>query len=402
MEIQRKSTGKATLLEVSGKLDAYWSGALSQEIEACVHGGSSEVVLDLAGVDFISSAGLRVLLIWLKQMKAINGNFRIVRPSAEVVSILDMSGLSELLLTAAGEGENGQITPELPFAGGLGRYAVVPLAEVPEGTLDIIDAPQDAMRDGTFPLVRYTAKRSGIGIGAFGDLGSGSATRFGEFLSTCGITVCLPTDGRGHPDYMMEDGAFIPTISTYSSVSSESECTQVVLFEATDAGSGIPLSALAELALQTSGAETAMLLIIAEAGFLIGAATKTSPVTAHDLFSFPGVRDTMYFTAEPSSENTIAVVCGVVATRDLPFLRPMSAQTGVFGHFHAISFSRRPLPSGIFDPKALVRKLFDEERIQALLHLLTDDRHASAVAESEFTRGSVWVHPVQPGGGGGA
>jgi anti-anti-sigma factor len=399
VEIQRRSSGKTTLLEVSGKLDAYWSGALSQEIEACVHGGANEVTLDLSRVDFISSAGLRVLLIWLKQMKAINGNFRIVRPSAEVLSILDMSGLSELLLTAAGEGENGQIVLENPFADGLGRYTVIPLGEVVPTQLQVIDAPLRGHVDVGFPLVRYPSGMLGIGIGAFGDLGSGSTTRFGEFLSACGVTVCLPTDGRGHPDYMMEDGAYVPTVSTYSSISSEAEFAQVVLFEADDAARGIPMSALSRLALRTSGYETVMLLIVAEVNHLIGAATKTSPLDSDDLFAFPAVREAMHFTTEPASENTIALVCGVASTRQHPFLRPLDVTPDLYGHFHAISFSKRPLPSGLYDPKAMVRRLFDEERIQTLLHLLIDDRHASAVVQSEFSRGSVWVHPVYAGSG---
>jgi anti-anti-sigma factor len=397
VEIQRRSSGKATLLDVSGKLDAYWSGALSQEIEACVHAGASEVALDLADVDFISSAGLRVLLIWLKQMKAINGNFRIVRPSAEVLSILDMSGLSELLLTAAGDGENGQIAPEIPFADGSGRYTVIPLGEVLPTQLEVVEAPRPGQAHTAFPLVRYPSGKLGIGIGAFGDLGSGSTARFGEFLSACGVTVCLPTDGRGHPDYMMEDGAFVPTISTYSGVSSDAEFSQVLLFEADDATSGIPLSALSRLALKTSGLDAVMLLIVAEVNYLIGAAAKAPPLDSNDLFAFPRVRDTMHFTTEPASENTIALVCGVAAAQRHAYLRPMGQTTDLYGHFHAISFSKRPMPAGLFDPKAMVRRLFDEERIQALLHLLIDDRHVSAVVESEFSRGSVWVHPLHTG-----
>ncbi len=401
MEIQRTVSGKSVLLDVSGKLDAYWSGALSQEIEACVHGGASSITLSLEHVDFISSAGLRVLLIWLKQMKAINGSFIISRPSPEVVSILDMSGLSELLLSSAGEDASEQLAPEKPFAEGRGKYTIVPLAEVAAGKLDIFQPAASAAsgKSESFPLVRYPSSRLGIGIGAFGDIGSGSASRLGEYISACGVTVCLPTDGRGHPDYMTEDGVFVPSVSVYSGLAADAKFSHSILFEAADPNRGISLSDLAALALTSCNAPFAMLLMIAETAFLIGAALKTSPLDTPDPFSFPGVREHVSFTTEPSSENTVSVVCGVVSSAPRDFLRPLAAESGCQGHLHAISFSQRPLPSGLFDPQALIRKLFDEERIQSVFHLLTDDRHASAVSESEFLRGSIWVHPLSIGTG---
>ncbi len=396
MEIQRTVSGKSVLLDVSGKLDAYWSGALNQEIEACVHGGASTITLSLEHVDFISSAGLRVLLIWLKQMKAINGSFIISRPSPEVISILDMSGLSDLLLSSADEDASEQLAPEKPFAEGRGRYTLVPLAEVAGGTLEIFQ-PVAAAASGkpeAFPLVRYPSSRLGIGIGAFGDIGSGSASRLGEYISTCGVTVCLPTDGRGHPDYMTEDGVFVPSVSVYSGLAADARFSHSVLFEAADANHGVSMSDLATLALNFCSTPAAMLLMIAETAFLIGAALKTSPLDAPDPFTFPGVRENVSFTTEPTSENTISVVCGAVSSVPRDFLRPLTAGGGCHGHVHAISFSQRPLPSGLFDPQAFIRKLFDEERIQSVFHLLTDDRHASAVSESEFIRGCIWIHPL--------
>ena len=61
------------------------------------------------------------------------------------------------------------------------------------------------------------------------------------------------------------------------------------------------------------------------------------------------------------------------------------------GHFHAAAFSYRPLQKGSIDLKTTVTTLFETETLQGVLHLLTDDRVAAGLQQSEFVRGACWI-----------
>ena len=392
MEITRSGSGKHSTLRVKGKLDAYWSDALSTELETCVRGGATEVSLNLSGVSFISSAGLRVLLIYLKQMKAINGTLRIVDPSDKVRSIFDLSGLTELLLQSQEDAGHVKDEPMQRLEDGSGSFCSYPVDGDASGRLSYYASP--AGDAGEYPMVSLPSTHFGFGIGAFGDVGSGVEQQFGEFLSAGGITICLPTDDRNHPDYMIEDGVFVPSISVYSGMVAEAAFSTELRFEASEQRRGMSLSRLARLALETAGKSTAVLMI-AETAALIGSSLRKSPVPDGFIWTFPELRDQFAFTTEPSFPKTIALVCAVFSEHDAPYLRRLSPGKDVFGHAHAAVFSYRPMPAGKVEPQSYIRALFDEENIHTVLHLLYDDRTMLSSSESEFVRGAMFLHPLE-------
>jgi anti-anti-sigma factor len=393
MEIQRSGSGRNATIVVQGKMDAYWSDALSRELEASVAEGAREITLDLSGVGFISSAGLRVLLIYLKQMRTIKGSLQFVNPSEKVRSIFDLSGLTHLLTSALGEGTVGAAIPSIPFPDHTGMYGIVPIKTVEPGRVKEYQAPVNP-EQVSYPQVRYPATRMGFGIGAFGDISNDIEQQFGEYLSAAGITVCVPTDERNHPDYMIEDGVFVPVISVYAGVEVEADFTKQLNFEAAEQYRGIPLSSLALLALQEVEAPAAAALIVAECASLIGAQRKRSPVGSHNAFQVPQVREHFSFTAEPSHDRSIAVICTIFSKKSSPLLRPLDPDVRCFGHAHAALFSHKPLPDGQIDAQSFIRTLFDFGTVHGVLHLMYDDRNSMRSTESEFIRGSMWVHPL--------
>ena len=83
-------------LQVTGRLDTTTApnldaviGDLSDDIK--------DLVFDMSGVEYISSAGLRVLLGAQKKMNAVKGSMRIETASEIVCEVFEMTGLSELL-----------------------------------------------------------------------------------------------------------------------------------------------------------------------------------------------------------------------------------------------------------------------------------------------------------------
>lgn len=87
-----------TLAEVMGRIDSMsandFGAALIEQIDA----GNIRLVLDLSGVDYMSSAGLREIVGALKKVKKAtgSGDLRLAQPSERVREVLEMSGLDTI------------------------------------------------------------------------------------------------------------------------------------------------------------------------------------------------------------------------------------------------------------------------------------------------------------------
>jgi anti-sigma B factor antagonist len=77
MEIERIQESDGAVVKISGRLDAHWSDQLDRELAETVRGGTRRIDLDMERIDYLSSAGIRVLMKYWKELKAIQGTFRI-------------------------------------------------------------------------------------------------------------------------------------------------------------------------------------------------------------------------------------------------------------------------------------------------------------------------------------
>ena len=83
-------------LEITGRLDT----TTAPNLEAVVNelsDGTKELVFDMSGVEYISSAGIRVLLGAYKKMSINQGTIRIEKANDMVREVFEMTGLSEML-----------------------------------------------------------------------------------------------------------------------------------------------------------------------------------------------------------------------------------------------------------------------------------------------------------------
>ena len=95
MTIEIKKMGAEATIEVSGRLDTGTAPALEktigQEIEE-----TANLTMDLKGLEYISSAGLRVLLSAQKRMSK-SGSMKLVHVSEEVMDVFEMTGFADIL-----------------------------------------------------------------------------------------------------------------------------------------------------------------------------------------------------------------------------------------------------------------------------------------------------------------
>ena len=101
MEIVKNHTGERAELRLKGRLDASWCEHVSSAISSAIQDGAHCIQIYMADVVYISSAGIRVLMTFYKQLKHIGGELVVVSPSDEVRTILELTGLGSLLTTGA-------------------------------------------------------------------------------------------------------------------------------------------------------------------------------------------------------------------------------------------------------------------------------------------------------------
>ena len=96
MDVDTRNEGNVTVVALTGKLDAITSPAFEQQIRGTIEAGNHAIVVDLAQLDYISSAGLRALLVLAKQVKAKNGKACLANVTGDVRSVFDMSGFATI------------------------------------------------------------------------------------------------------------------------------------------------------------------------------------------------------------------------------------------------------------------------------------------------------------------
>ena len=96
MTIEIKKNADVTTVEVAGRLDTMTAPVLEKTINEDI-GDAANLVLDVKGLEYISSAGLRVLLGAQKKMQKI-GSMKVVNVCAEVMDVFEMTGFADILV----------------------------------------------------------------------------------------------------------------------------------------------------------------------------------------------------------------------------------------------------------------------------------------------------------------
>ncbi len=95
MEIKKESRGSVLNLAVTGRVDTTTAPRLEAELRTSIS-GVSELYLDFAGVEYISSAGLRVLLSAQKVMNK-QGRMVIQNVNETISEIFEVTGFCDIL-----------------------------------------------------------------------------------------------------------------------------------------------------------------------------------------------------------------------------------------------------------------------------------------------------------------
>ena len=408
MNIATTQEGPTATVRLTGRLDGEGALQLAETLDRLLREGRRSVVLDMSGVTYLSSPGTQALHRAHQEYASARGELHVISPSREAADALALADLLPKLLLSGpidlppdATRDDWRIPAALATRGTYEVSTRDPTAELTcrvHGGLDTsvrtwIDSSD--YRSFEFPETAF-----GLGIGALTATREQAAVRLGEIVAAAGAVAHLPTTGAQVPDFDVGLGGRAPKVQLVSGLACEGSFSLLKRFSSPAEGEPIPLSELAQVALEGASSETVGVVMVAETTGLVGAWLRRSPgvVLISMYLDVQGIREWLGTTPLPAHPGTTALVAGVVSRRPDPLLarhlRPVAPGTDLLGHFHAVAFSYRPVPQRTVGLRTLVTRLFAQQRVRGVLHLFGDDRGAAGAGESGFRRGLCWTGPI--------
>ena len=220
MDCQIRRADDVAEVVLVGSLDSSWSSYLSDRIDEVIRGGALEVRVDMAGVSYLSSNGIALLVRYHRQLRQDRrpvpdrGRLRGGQPRAPADRRRPRSSATtgRRRTPAAGRRPDARWSSGRAWPCRSSRRASGGGAGAPRADRRPRAAPRrgyDAPDERTWMAVPGAAA---FGLGALGPSFEACRGRFGEFLAVAGVAAYRPSAGPGRPDFEHAAGAFVPEV----------------------------------------------------------------------------------------------------------------------------------------------------------------------------------------------
>ncbi len=219
MEARSERKDGVVIFYVSGRLDAFGAQQLDTWTREALHDDDKELVVEMAGTDYLSSGGLRVFNGLKKEMKRRNGRFVLAAVGEYPKKVIDMAGFATVLdifptvdlavADIAKKRKNPTLFNEIFYKKIMGEgvqltvepgWLTTPPVLRVVGDLNKVlysRITQADIRAKKFSEITYS-----LGLGALGADVKEAMPLMGEMITLYGSMVWLPTDGNNTPDFL--------------------------------------------------------------------------------------------------------------------------------------------------------------------------------------------------------
>jgi anti-anti-sigma factor len=411
--IQAQNLDGVILVIVQGRLDAHGTKELDQQLHSLLQPADLCLVLDTAGVDYLSSAGLRTLLTVQKKLDQRGGNLAISGMQAYCRKVLDLAGFSRTFPLFDQQAEAiafcRRILRERQFTEhwdaletidlDCGQLRIIPGGTLP-GAVEVLGDVRDVLHSRITPAhlcsKQFSETEFSIGLGGLGDRVDDYFPIMGEMMTIGGTMVWLPTDGNDTPDFLIPkaDTGQVTLRTAFNGVIAGG-FNEYLLFESRGAdGTSVDTlyRALFRLAKQRRADYRGVLGIAmrAQMATLLGAGIKRSPIKDYapangEMINHPS-NAAAWFASDsvPRHRDVTALICGIGAdlTVDLGhyeqeelnsvfYLNPAATQShSELLHNHAVVFSKLPWTEHPVNLEAEITQVVDQGDFLDMRHLL--------------------------------
>lgn len=403
LEIILEKMGDEMVLKCTGRLDANRAGHLNDYVDRLVREGHYQISLDMTGVDYLSSAGIRSLISQNKNLSAVNGYFQVKAMSENVRQVLTMVGLAEILTQKPKKVKKSETKDSvLHFEANDYTFRITALSPKNKAEVTSYGNPELIRQSGYSEENAFTIKsgenKFGIGLGALGDNFDDCKNRFGEFIQLGKSIAYLPGDGSKKPDYIVGTGKLIASMTALYGLQFSGNFSHLIRFESDNYLKTITVTDLAENLLKITNSKQLAIVMLAESAGLIGASLNASPVDGKKIFTFPEIKETINFTTEPAHNKVLTLTVGLFSSESSDeirkFLRPIGPNNPIQSHLHSAVFSYIALKKTEINLDETIEYLFETTELKDILHLTNDTREITGLGESRFVQGFCWIAPI--------
>ncbi len=346
-------------ITAKGRIDALSASDIRKIFDGLILAGERTLLVDMAGVHYVSSAGLRIFIGTQKDLKKVGGEIILSGINEAVFEVFKMSGLasffrvvadreavSDLLHRDASPVERN--TREID--GIAVEYMETTSAKGRLFTAGSYDKTEDASyTEADVAEVRPADMRFGCGLAALGNTYDEYKDLFGESMVVDHAFFYYPAVKHPSVDFLI--GAHHDPRITYKFLHSfgfNGSYRYLLSFQGKERA--VELSALVRSFFSISRANLVGLVLIAESKGVLGMHIKQIPIAEHKPANGKGIFDAANFSewidfpVEPSHVNNVVVATGI-AVRDRAYLDAKHAflisEGGGF-HIHGTIFDKAP------------------------------------------------------------
>ena len=435
------SRSDVVVLAPEARLDGRGAEALTRALSAAVTPGVLHVVLDLAGVTYVSSAALRVFVSTYKERKAAGGFLVLAAVPEYAHSVLEIAGFVDLLPMAETVADalagftSASVPVETSRAGALTHVApssdrvetlieprgalCIQRAATGAGFIEVAGDINDVLAARVTPAhvfsKQFSHKAYSIGLGGLGAQLEDYFTLMGEMITIGGTMVWLPCDGHGQPDFLIpKNDAGQVLMRTGFNASLAGEFHDYISFTSAKP-EGVTMAELYRMLFEQAKKRRPEfkgaigLAMRAEMPAVFGAGVVKAPVEPNKPANGKFITDPSNFAEwfefdkEPRHCGVTGLVagCGIDLTCDLSvFTQEFLQKTFYYNpanksaadltlHNHVVAFDPQPMPEG-FDLESGIAAVVDKGEFLDMRHMLD----ASTVSRAII--GVIYVSDFRP------
>ena len=403
MELTKEKHGKYLVVQASGRLDASWADFFTDAMSGYILEGNHQIIIDAAGLSFLSSAGIRSLLSIYRKLDAVSGRFLIIHAQPPIANTLSMTGFNSWLAAEIPDEIRAAVQKQPEAASGeTEAFMLNPEAGL-TFSLEADWQPWQVFEQARVKHMAFPPAMIALGIGGEADPGESPADRFGDFLAIEGQVIFQPPGEKSRPDFLLAEKEFVPELAVMQALCCRGEMSHLVRFAPAADSGHYDISEISGMVLGITKSEAAGFVLLAEIEGLVGANLIRSPgiKTRSGNIPFPEIRDWISFTGERAFHGKMALIFGIIDRTESNWkedlLSQLPSNPAISGHFHAAVFHDLPIPNGKLDLLENVTRLLNGPAPLALLHLVDDYRPLTGLGQSAFIRGACWCSAIKVG-----
>ncbi len=222
MEITGTASKGILELTLRGRLDAFGAKQLQTELENPANNNTvTGMIWNMQEVNYLSSAGLRVLLAAQKQLAARGGGVILAGLQTYCRDVIATAGFEQLVVQFDNLADarrhalqmTGAVAAHSEWAEletaqtELADYRFIPLKCAQGGSINVLGDVKDVLHANATPerlaSKRFFAAEYSLGLGGLGEQVADYFRIMGEMMTVGGTMIWLPTDGHDTPDFMI-------------------------------------------------------------------------------------------------------------------------------------------------------------------------------------------------------